>query len=390
MLASLNSMRVLAEFWVVHFHIAPTHPVLKIFVYDLMSFFFVLSGFVLTHTHQHNDLSTWAAKRAFWWRRWSKTYPLFFMFWTFSLVNALANGHLPESTCCWVQLVFFDGWIHCDFLDIFNAPSWYISALAWAWLWFPWLLPTLCRAASTVGPWILMTCLWAIALGTNTAMLSQGLIYGYSFPGLRIFEFAIGCVAATTIHTRLHWLLAVGPALLLLACYATMFSFSLGRDDAYARTEFYWAVPDSFGSVYKWYTAFVTKTALVWAALIHWLATSELLGHSHWLSATLRDSPILHTLSDFSLHLYLGHQNVFMVAKDATRLTIGPVGLHMLFLVVYGSCYLFYVYIQPLLDRSVQALGNGVSQWSSLSRAPTPTPSPPPTDRPSAAPTTDC
>jgi peptidoglycan/LPS O-acetylase OafA/YrhL len=387
MLASLNSLRVIAEFWVVHHHITLSHPVINAFVWDLMSFFFVLSGFVLTHTHQHNDLSTWAARRAFWWRRWSKTYPVYFMFWAITLVLSLAlhsKSHVP--TCCWLQLVCFDGWVLCDFLDLYNAVSWYISALAWAWLGFPWLLPALSRAASTVGPWILMACLWVMALGINTAMLSQGILRGYSYPGLRILEFAIGCLAATTIHTRLHWLLAVGPALLLTAGYATMFSFSLGRDDAYAHTEFHWAAPDSFGTTYKWYTAFVTKTALVWAALIQYLAASERLHLPHWLSGTLRDSPTLRTLSDFSLQLYLGHQTLHMVAKDLSRVTIGPLGLHLLFLVVYGSCYLVYVYVQPLLDRGAQALGNGVAQWAPLSRGATPPPSPPPSDGPEQAP----
>jgi hypothetical protein len=39
---------------------------------DFMSFFFVLSGFVMTHTHLDDDMSTWQSKRDFWWKRFSR------------------------------------------------------------------------------------------------------------------------------------------------------------------------------------------------------------------------------------------------------------------------------------------------------------------------------
>ena len=285
MLTSLNSLRVIAEFWVVHFHIAPRQLVVDEIVHDLMSFFFVLSGFVLTHTHHDHDLSTWAAKRAFWWRRWSKTYPVYIVGWCLYMVYALTVDHWSHvPTCCWVQLVLFDGWIHCDLPDMSNGASWYISALAWAWLVFPWLLPALCRAASTVGPWILVACFWLVSLGINAAMIPQGPGYSYTFPGLRIFEFAIGCVAATTIHTRLHWLLAMGPVLLLLTCYVMLYAWSFGHDNVCTHKPFYEAAPDSYGCVFQWFNAFHTKSALAWAALLHYIAALEHLDLPHWLS----------------------------------------------------------------------------------------------------------
>jgi peptidoglycan/LPS O-acetylase OafA/YrhL len=76
----------------------------------------------------------------------------------------------------------------------------------------------------------------------------------------------------------------------------------------------------------------------------------------------METNTVLQTLSTFSLQLYLCHIIVYRVAHDATRLTIGRLETHLMFLVVYGACYLFYVYVQPLLDRGVRALGDAVAR----------------------------
>ena len=91
MLHSLNAVRVLAEFWVVHQHLAHfcgggMPMVVDLLTRDLMCFFFVLSGFVMTYAHRDDDFSTWKATTQFGWRRFSKVYPVFLFFWVVSFI----------------------------------------------------------------------------------------------------------------------------------------------------------------------------------------------------------------------------------------------------------------------------------------------------------------
>jgi peptidoglycan/LPS O-acetylase OafA/YrhL len=377
MLASLNSLRVLAEFWVVHSHLAPTPELLKDCVHDLMSFFFVLSGFVITYAHQDDHLSTWTAKRAFWWRRWSKTYPTYLLLWCTCLVYHCATNPptTTKVTLCYItQLFAMNNWIGCG-CNIMNPPSWYIATLYWAWLAFPWLHAMVRRVAS-YRPWTVATCLWLVSIGLNTGALPLGYWWIYTHPLLRVFEFTIGCIAATTLPTRLHWLVPTIPLASLVAVYAALYAWSIDRADECDHTPFHAAAPDSYGCTHQWYRAFVTKTALAWAVFIHYLAASEQHDQPHCLSGVLRNGNLLCTLSTFSLQLYLCHHFVFRVIHDVTRLTIGNIGLHLIFILDYCCCYLYYVYVQTLLDRGEQALTNRVSQWSPLSQGSTPLPSP--------------
>ena len=360
-LKSLNALRVMAEFWVVHDHLTPTPKLLDDFIHDLMSFFFVLSGFVITHAHQDDDLDTWAAKRTFWWRRWSKTYPTYLFFWGACLLYDNATNTPSLSHCYIVQTFAMNNWVGCG-SDIKNPPSWYITSLYWAWLAFPWLHSIIVRRVASAHPWAVATCLWLMSMGINAGAFPLGYWWIYPHPITRIFEFTIGCITATTLQNRLHWLVATVPVAALAIVYVALFGWSTEQADECNHIPFYTGTLDSYDCTRQWYRAFVTKSALAWAVLIHYLAASERHDQPHWLSGTLRNGHLLCTLSTYSLQLYLGHGLVFKVVNDATRLTIGKIGHHLMFIAVYGICYLFYIYIQPHLDWGMQALGNGVSR----------------------------
>jgi peptidoglycan/LPS O-acetylase OafA/YrhL len=83
-LHSLNAARVCAEFLVVNYHISLTPTsFLKNDKHTqaLMSFFFVLSGFMAMYTNAGRDFSARPAKMDYIHRRLSKTYPTY-LFWT--------------------------------------------------------------------------------------------------------------------------------------------------------------------------------------------------------------------------------------------------------------------------------------------------------------------
>ena len=375
MLASLNSVRVLAEFWVVHIHVAPRSDVaMYLGVRDLMSFFFVLSGFVLAHAHRDHDLSTWEARRAFWWRRWSKTYPVYIFFWcVYILIENATQGRFLVSPCWLGQLVMIDGWMGCE-LKLANGVSWYISALAWAWLAFPWLLAAV-RRATCVSPWVIIAALWVVDLGIDAVMLPKGYLGYYPFPAPRAIEFTMGCVTATTIQTRLHWSIPFALGVLLLAWYLAV-HFMYESTGPCEHEPFYASAPDSYPCAVIWYDAFCSKYAMAWAVLIHWLASSEHLDHPHWLSGVLRDNHVLRTLSTFSLQLYLGHFVIFTAISEITKRADSSVSVLFMFIFIYGGCYWFYLYVQPLLDRAVLALGDSVARQAWFIRACGPAPQP--------------
>jgi peptidoglycan/LPS O-acetylase OafA/YrhL len=83
-LHSLNAARVCAEFLVVNYHVSltPTSFLKNDKVAQaLMSFFFVLSGFMAMYTNASTDFSARPAKMDYISRRFSKTYPTYLL-WT--------------------------------------------------------------------------------------------------------------------------------------------------------------------------------------------------------------------------------------------------------------------------------------------------------------------
>ena len=115
MIKSLNALRVLAEFWVVHQHLfgMEMNKSMDAFITSLMSFFFVLSGFVITHAHRNNDLSSFESKKLFWLHRFRKVYPVFLFFWVFDIINQAASGEFGRNPrlllCSGLQLFMLNG-----------------------------------------------------------------------------------------------------------------------------------------------------------------------------------------------------------------------------------------------------------------------------------------
>ncbi len=64
-LHSINALRVIAECIVVRFHVFVEGVGMDMFVRDLMSFFFVLSGFVMMYSHHKSSFVTFEQKRSF-------------------------------------------------------------------------------------------------------------------------------------------------------------------------------------------------------------------------------------------------------------------------------------------------------------------------------------
>jgi peptidoglycan/LPS O-acetylase OafA/YrhL len=328
-LKSLNAARVFAEFWVVHLHFMADHSAaMGILVEDLMSFFFVLSGFVMTYTHRDDDLSDFVLIKAFWWNRIRKMYPVFLIFWVLGVVLNAADGLYANATrgtllCHVSQLFMMSGWLGCE-SNLVNGVSWYLHALFWMWLAFPWLLRLQLHLRRTPLP-----ILSGLSMGLILLFRPLGYWKYAPLPPARVVEFYMGGVAALS-EDEPKRVVAISALLFLVLFYVGIYYLELFCKQPC--TTGLWSFAGT--CLIDWSYAFPTKFAWLWVHIIHWLASTAFFTEDH-------NNTLLQTLSSFSLHLYLGHA---IIHSLLSRLSVAlrsdrDWGLHTLFLAVYGLSY---------------------------------------------------
>ncbi|MFD7898769.1 acyltransferase family protein [Streptomyces sp. NPDC059743] len=211
-----------------------------------VSFFFVLSGFVLAWSARADD-----TKRRFWRRRFAKILPNHFVTWALVIALMLTTGMAPSPFETVPQLDDADSFlpsaaslllIHAWLPDLTysvagNPVSWTLACEVLFYLSFPWLM----RALSRIRP----ERLWGWALGTVAvivalpavvrATLSGGPPLAWDptvsawhhfaisfFPPARALEFVLGILMARIVLSGRWIRIGVLPAsLLLLAGYVT-------------------------------------------------------------------------------------------------------------------------------------------------------------------------
>jgi peptidoglycan/LPS O-acetylase OafA/YrhL len=109
-----------------------------------VTFFYVLSGFILTHNYRQKFIISAITKKSFWISRFSRIYPLHFITLILALPITL-NGFRRETTYWFFKVVLngtlIQSWF--PFQDIywsFNAPSWSISTELFFYFMFPFLV----------------------------------------------------------------------------------------------------------------------------------------------------------------------------------------------------------------------------------------------------------
>lgn len=193
-----------------------------------VSFFFVLSGFVLTWSSRPDD-----STKAFYRRRFARVYPMHFLMFVLAVPALIFIGQevsLPELL---PNLLVIQAWVP-DIGVYFggNAPSWSLACEAFFYLMFPVIagriigLDLRALTKSLVGIVLLV-----FAISFAVSLLSSHDIAGYFlyvFPPFRILEFVAGCLLARIVivgfsfHISLLWstvFAAIVYALLLVAHY---------------------------------------------------------------------------------------------------------------------------------------------------------------------------
>jgi peptidoglycan/LPS O-acetylase OafA/YrhL len=231
-LPSLTGLRWVAAFLVFGFHVGTLNliqPRAAHRAWDSVfglgasgvSFFFILSGFVLVWSARPADTT-----RAFWQRRFAKIYPNHAVTWLAVVLVMLAWGDLIVPRFALANLLLLQTWTPAGgYAYSVNSVSWSLSCEAFFYLCLPFALP-LVRRIPTKGLYAMILALPVtiyLVDGPIANLLPETYRWWFTqlFPPVRSLEFWLG-VAAGVLTTRKQW---YGPglwasSLLFLGIYA--------------------------------------------------------------------------------------------------------------------------------------------------------------------------
>jgi peptidoglycan/LPS O-acetylase OafA/YrhL len=133
-----------------------------------VSFFYVLSGFILVHVHPVIPLSM--ATLRFWIARLARIWPLHFA--TFLFIFLVPWGVPIQRhfwTAAFLNIGLLQSWIPISRIDLaFNGVSWSLSVELFFYLLFPFLLPLVTRSP---GKMLLLACLFRLLLSLGGVLI---------------------------------------------------------------------------------------------------------------------------------------------------------------------------------------------------------------------------
>jgi peptidoglycan/LPS O-acetylase OafA/YrhL len=205
-LPALTGVRFLAAWYVVLFHALPglarRYPVPKLLAtflsngYLAVGLFFLLSGFILAYTYE-GQIDGMAGRVRFWEARFARIYPVYLLALVLSYGFA-TNLHLGTKLAV-IGMVQAWNPLNPDMAGAWNYPAWTLSAEAFFYICFPFVVPWLSRQSDRVLFWLtalfLVICIVGhtpvMGLGDwkNHAALFERLV---PLPVLRIPEFLLG------------------------------------------------------------------------------------------------------------------------------------------------------------------------------------------------------
>jgi peptidoglycan/LPS O-acetylase OafA/YrhL len=206
-LDSLTGLRFLAAFAVLLYHLVggyyltPLGALRHVFLQGLVgvSFFFMLSGFVLTWSHRSRDSAA-----NFYRRRLAKIGPLQVVTWALVFVILAALGTPPTKKHALASLVLVVPWIpKLSYHLPVNGPSWSLGCELFFYACFPLVLPILQRMRLSRRRLLLVALVLTVALVAVAAVPftpdtpRQWVLY--FFPPVRMLEFVAGALLALEV-----------------------------------------------------------------------------------------------------------------------------------------------------------------------------------------------
>lgn len=349
-LKPLTSLRFFAAFAIVLHHVNGSFGVPQIAGVNLaagVSFFFVLSGFILTYVYP--DLPSRAVTFQFLIARIARVWPAYIVGMVVALFinpeqRSLMTMNLPTHLL--TNILMIQTWVPLNWYNFsFDGPEWSISTEFAFYLLFPFLLINLRRTW-----WIklILSFLLILALVETCVILhaqpSKSQFDGittyaifYLHPIVRVFEFIVGMCAAV-VWTK------VKPFLKMPVLLGTLVEIG-----ALLSVAFYTPVA---GILYQYVSFLHSEPATVWYnyqgalilpfALVIFVMASEL----GWIGRALSISPLV-ILGEISYSIYILHVPIASaIAFNAPQGTPEWIKGVLFFSIVFTSAYLVWKWVE--------------------------------------------
>ncbi|NYD66690.1 acyltransferase family protein [Agromyces atrinae] len=309
-LDSITGLRWWAAFVVFGYHMLVFAPLpasaasLLQFGHFGVTFFFVLSGFVLTWSMRPGT-----TKATFYWRRFARIYPLSLV--TLLLAIPVFYSFHPDPADWWVKpvsigilllsVVLLQGWSR-DPAILFsgNPAAWTLTVEMFFYAVHPFIAPVVARFSKRGALWAAGGVIaFAVLTRIATLLAPTGWIAGLPWPILRLNEFVLGICIAWAF--RLGWRPKLHPVIPLvgLLVYFLVVADTPGID----------AIDQPLEVVITPYASEVVT--VLCAALIIATASRELRGRAGWTAS----KPLV-ALGEWSFAFYLVHATIIYVALE--------------------------------------------------------------------------
>ncbi|WP_347943018.1 acyltransferase [Sphaerisporangium sp. TRM90804] len=177
-----------------------------------VTYFFILSGFILTYVQRTTDTA-----KAFWWRRFLKIYPthLITLVGALLLVSFVLGRAINGGTATLHFLLIQSYFPQFDVRTIFNGPAWSLSCEVTFYLCFPLLARYIGRIRpERLWAWagVVVAAIFAMPLLAKVVLPGQAPMPGFGmselefwfvaqFPPVRMLEFVFGIILARIVLT---------------------------------------------------------------------------------------------------------------------------------------------------------------------------------------------
>jgi peptidoglycan/LPS O-acetylase OafA/YrhL len=343
-LRGIAAVVVFSRHWIEAFHpVSGRHVFVQ--AAGVVSFFFILSGFVLAYGYRPDDrLSSYYRRRV------ARIYPLYL---AGLAVGAVVNHRLLSWAVALPPLALVQSFIPSyRYYYALNGVSWSLSCEAFMYLLFPFLAVRLVRMSGTSRRWL---CIALIAAGIALPLIvrspQQDTGFGYWLlyicPVTRLAEFVLGMLLALSLKEGWKPKVRSGTAgALSVAAIAA-------------------------GSFVPVYLGWVALTLVPFVLLVPAAAVADLEGRRSWLHARW-----LVLLGEWSYAFYLLHRAVMAFAEKAIPHPTAPVEVG-LFVVTFVAALGVAIVAHRWFERPVERWIRGERHRAGLpASAPAPTVAP--------------
>ncbi|MFD5654371.1 acyltransferase family protein [Streptomyces sp. NPDC127039] len=350
-LPSLTGLRFWAALTVVLYHLsrgAGEIPGLSDVVWygrSGVTFFFVLSGFVLAWTYDGARVPV----KVFMWRRFARIWPLMVVTTALSMAVMTVQNDAISGAAVTTSLFLLHAWVPDPvYASAGNPAAWSLSDEAFFYAIFPLLLATLATRRARTWAWTAALCCAALFLAWPAAAAATGSdtflrVWALDYvPLTRSLQFVVGVVAGLAV--RRGWRPGVSlpvAAGLLIAWHLLLVPWSR-------------AVPDAL-----WYSPYSASQLLstpLFALLVVASARADLEGRRTGLGG-----PWMIRLGHWSFAWYLIHEIVIRIVEGFRHHPVSPAETVQLWTLVLAISLALsaaaYEWIERPAERTLRRLG---------------------------------